>query len=715
MDTSDLALLEQWVAHRDAEAFAELVRRHVSMVYATCRRVLGSEAGAEDVAQECFAEVVQLASASRVEVSLGGWLHTLATRTALKRLRSDSRRRKREQEYAAQSPLHTEAELDDVQPYLDEAIAALPAKLRVPLVVHFLEGKTHQEVADMLGLPRTTVTSRVAKGVHEVRSHLTRRGVVIGASALTLALIGESAQAVPPALTATLGKMALLGTSATPAIQITSHMFTLANIGGKLMSAKTVIVLTILAFVAGSYVVSQATTQVSELNANEGIIESSAADSAAAAKDVISLPVSTGIAGPTDGKDGTVSEEQSTSDEVTPEMVREAIEHLEFERASLLLEKAPTGSGPEQPDFHLYRGILYRYENRPQHAISELQACEALLAPDNTERQKELFEEMGKVYRDLGDFQKAADYIAKKALLDDETDYQSHVEFIRQLKPIEVESQLPKTELDITDFKGLSTVTGSINGREIKFVVATGSTDCAISPELVEELGLKVFPDPQGCEKTIVDSFALGDCTVRNAPFIVADNLTLKIFSIFTIMKIDAVLGMPVLKQFDITIANKSNKFILEVPAKREEPATYGGNFYLFQDRMLLPVGVNSIVRLKLMMNTGNSCSCNFSTDGIEFLAEKGVKITRNTGGEYFWGTGHRGFGTLRVLQRQVEDMTLNLPGCDAGPYTFREDSDRCVYGALGNEFLKDFNIHIDFQNMKVEFQKLDSPEKEES
>ena len=61
-------------------AFAELVARHAAMVYGTCRRVLGNAADAEEVAQECF---LQLISARiRIRDSLGPWLHTVAQRRA---------------------------------------------------------------------------------------------------------------------------------------------------------------------------------------------------------------------------------------------------------------------------------------------------------------------------------------------------------------------------------------------------------------------------------------------------------------------------------------------------------------------------------------------------------------------------------------------------------------------------------------------------------
>lgn len=51
---SDMTLLERWVDRRDPEAYAEIVRRHSAMVYATGMRVLRNPPDAEDVAQDCF-------------------------------------------------------------------------------------------------------------------------------------------------------------------------------------------------------------------------------------------------------------------------------------------------------------------------------------------------------------------------------------------------------------------------------------------------------------------------------------------------------------------------------------------------------------------------------------------------------------------------------------------------------------------------------------
>src|SRR5688572_24955501 len=102
MEEQDGVLLERWQHHRDADAFTELVRRYSDMVYATCVRVLRDAAQAEEVAQDCFVELMR--SRQRVRVSLGAWLHKLAVHRTADRVKIESRRRRRESAYQASMP-----------------------------------------------------------------------------------------------------------------------------------------------------------------------------------------------------------------------------------------------------------------------------------------------------------------------------------------------------------------------------------------------------------------------------------------------------------------------------------------------------------------------------------------------------------------------------------------------------------------------------------
>ena len=110
------------------------------MVFSACMRVLGNESAAEEVAQECFVELMK--TSKPVTSSVAGWLHTVATRRSVDRLRSDISRNLRENRYADQITQTSEPTWDDVSGYSDQAIAGLSEALRIPMVLRFLAGKS---------------------------------------------------------------------------------------------------------------------------------------------------------------------------------------------------------------------------------------------------------------------------------------------------------------------------------------------------------------------------------------------------------------------------------------------------------------------------------------------------------------------------------------------------------------------------------------------
>ena len=209
MSTNDTALLQRWTRHRDADAFTELVDRHGGMVYGACRRVLGDIHEAQDAAQESFMELMRAPHA--ITASLPGWLHTVAVRRSLDRIKQSQRRRQREEAFAARAGAAAEAAPDDLLAVVDEAIAAQPDLYRVPIVLRFLEGRTHAEIGAQLGVAESTVRHRIEKGVEQVRETLRKRGVLVGAGSLAVALEGQAAQAAPAGLAAALGRLAVSG------------------------------------------------------------------------------------------------------------------------------------------------------------------------------------------------------------------------------------------------------------------------------------------------------------------------------------------------------------------------------------------------------------------------------------------------------------------------------------------------------------------------
>lgn len=209
MNASDVILWDRWRQTRDAEAFGEIVARHSGTVFGACRRILRNTADAEDVAQDCFLELSR--ARDEVRSSLGAWLHTLAVRRALDRVRAEKRRRRHLTPPPAKADAPSHAETQELLDLVDEAIAELPEDYRVPVIQRFLEGRTHQALATELGISESTVRYRLQRGVEKIRSFLKQRGVEVGAASLLGALTTQLLVTAPASLTAQLGKIALAG------------------------------------------------------------------------------------------------------------------------------------------------------------------------------------------------------------------------------------------------------------------------------------------------------------------------------------------------------------------------------------------------------------------------------------------------------------------------------------------------------------------------
>ncbi len=209
MSQTDAMLFEHWLHDRNADAFKLLATRYAAMVYQTCRRILNNPSEAEDVAQECF--VILASTEKPIGGYLAPWLHRVAYNRSLARLRAENRRREREVRYASEQPAARDMAWDEIGGLVDEAIAELPEKLRVPIVAYFLDGQTQEAVAHALGISRPTVTHRVDKGVECLRKALKGKGVAVAGTVLAGAIKANASAEVPATLVASLGKLALSG------------------------------------------------------------------------------------------------------------------------------------------------------------------------------------------------------------------------------------------------------------------------------------------------------------------------------------------------------------------------------------------------------------------------------------------------------------------------------------------------------------------------
>jgi RNA polymerase sigma factor (sigma-70 family) len=198
---SDAHLLERFVRDRDEPAFELLVRRYGRVVAGACRRILGPGPDAEDAWQATFLALACKAGDIGEAQALGGWLHTVAVRVAV-RLRADIGRRARLDSQARDGrPTHPDSVFQDVarsdlRAVVDEAISRLPEKYRVPIVLCYLEGRTNEAAAAELGCPTSTVVTRLSRARDRLRAFLGRRGVGVTAGVLAATLADLSTSSV---------------------------------------------------------------------------------------------------------------------------------------------------------------------------------------------------------------------------------------------------------------------------------------------------------------------------------------------------------------------------------------------------------------------------------------------------------------------------------------------------------------------------------------
>jgi RNA polymerase sigma factor (sigma-70 family) len=211
--TPDNELLRRYAQTGSEDAFAELVRRHVNLVYsAALRQVNGDTHLAQDVAQTVFTDLARKAGSLARRESLTGWLYTSAYFAAAKLVRTENRRRDREDKFMRE-PAHTpapEPEWEKLRPELDEAMHELKEADREAVLLRYFENRQFAEVGTRLGLNENAARMRVERALEKLRGLLARRGVTT-AAALASVIPANAVQIAPAGLAATLASASLAG------------------------------------------------------------------------------------------------------------------------------------------------------------------------------------------------------------------------------------------------------------------------------------------------------------------------------------------------------------------------------------------------------------------------------------------------------------------------------------------------------------------------
>ena len=163
----DQALVEKYLRRRDEHSFRELYRRHSPALYALALRLSASEADAEDALQETWIRACKLLSTFQWKSTLRTWLTGILINCVRELRRKHDRRG--EQSIGEDLPPRTfEVPVDN----LESAISSLPAGYRQVLVLHDVEGYTHEEISRMLEINVGTSKSQLHHARKFIRSLL---------------------------------------------------------------------------------------------------------------------------------------------------------------------------------------------------------------------------------------------------------------------------------------------------------------------------------------------------------------------------------------------------------------------------------------------------------------------------------------------------------------------------------------------------------------
>jgi uncharacterized protein (TIGR03435 family) len=211
-DANDMDLVRDYARQNSESAFAELVRRHINLVYSVAMRFTGNPGDADDVTQAVFILLARKAAGLSDRTVLTGWLYETTRLTAAGFLRAQNRRRFWEQEACMQSNLNAPETGNlwrQLSPHLEAAMSRLAERDRTMLALRFYENKTTREVAAALQLTEAAAHKRTARALEKLRRFFSQRGVDSTAAAIAENISAHSIQVAPVTLAKAVTTVAL--------------------------------------------------------------------------------------------------------------------------------------------------------------------------------------------------------------------------------------------------------------------------------------------------------------------------------------------------------------------------------------------------------------------------------------------------------------------------------------------------------------------------
>ena len=403
------------------------------------------------------------------------------------------------------------------------------------------------------------------------------------------------------------------------------------------------------------------------------------------------------------------------SEELSMSTVKKLYHRGEYSLTEQVLDKL-TSSSENSVEYHIYRGSICKRQNRLNAAIGEYNtAIEFLKTSPSDSLYRMAYGGLADAYYSQNDFKMSAAYYREYREHGGDTplDYIAFLESFEG-KPYTLQPGLSKTTVKMSYRFGWPRIKVKINnGKETELIVDTGANINLLTLGLARKFNVRRFAKTKvsmqtrifGASTGIIDSLQLGDMVIKNVPVLIADSFFMRakflINNLFAPhMKIKGIIGLPVLKNFNVTFDYKNEILELDIPQNRVEPDEYAGNIYLVNNLIQYPVHVNNVSSVNLLMDTGVYSSYIFASPfAFKTLEESDINTT--------WGIKFCSFLILPMIcpEKKITNATIGLGDYRLSNAVIRRKKKRyppAMEGMIGNRFFEHFRTSIDFVNMRI-------------
>lgn len=351
--TADNQLLRRYVDEHSEAAFADLVLRHLDLVYSAALRQVGGDVHrAHDVAQTVFTVLARKASSVARHPVLIGWLYTTTQHAAAKVRRSEARRHTRELAahlmHEQTSPAAPDVDWERLRPVLDEAMRELNDRDREAVLLRFFAQRPFAEIGTALNLSEDAARMRVERALEKLQVLLSRRGITSTAGALTAVLANQAVATAPVGLSASIAGTALTSAAA-------GEIGAVAALIAFMSATKTTVTLG----VAAALAVATAVYQSSEARTTVAALANASRDHAAARDRLAELETKTRAA------------EQALADR---EQIRT---QLAATNAAAAASKASAAAAAAKAEAEQQKALQQFLDNHPQLRMLKAEASRA--------------------------------------------------------------------------------------------------------------------------------------------------------------------------------------------------------------------------------------------------------------------------------------------------------------------------------------------------